>query len=158
MEFSRIFTHNKRILISAICLALAGCGSMFIDTNTHPSAPMGVIIHSGTTSRFTCEKEDLGFAASSFTQNEFIDVSGKQRWDAMFRLSVSISGQPDTNKQYNAYVGLILYFYSYKLTVHRMGVDIQSEFAEIIVDCGPKKALAFEFPRIRVIYGKTIAQ
>lgn len=52
MEFSRLIKPCKRILLSAICIILAGCGSLFIDTNTHPSSSRGVIIHIGTTSRF----------------------------------------------------------------------------------------------------------
>jgi hypothetical protein len=136
MKFRYINKQGKRIVIAVFSLLLAGCGSMITDTSTSPSYPPGVIIHNNTTSNYSCANEKLSFVAAFFNTSEFIDEFGVQRKETTFDLQVVISGRPETNKKYIAYVDLNIYYYSYHLYIHRIGTDMQSHYAEVGVDCG----------------------
>ncbi len=129
----------KRLFFPAMCLILAGCGPLTIDTDLESSSADGVIVHADGRGHYSCENGDLYFTGYSSSEIEFIDQFGKNRNERTFGLWIAIEKQPESHLYFRAYEGLTIYYYSYTLRV--LCVGYQSSYVDIEVDCGEEAEL-----------------
>jgi hypothetical protein len=133
MKMPRLVAQWKRIVISALCLILSSCGSLFPDASTSPLSSTSQLTHDGTQASFDCGGEMLSIGSSGYSYMEFIDIFGKKRSELTSGLYIYISNKPGTNRSFRAYTGLTIYYYIYKIQVLRLGRDLQNPFTEVDV-------------------------
>jgi hypothetical protein len=133
MKMSQVVTQWKRIVISAICLLLSGCGSLFPDASTSPLTSTSKLTHHGTVASFDCGDKMVSIGSSNYGVADFIDFVGNSRSEQTSSLWIVISDQPETMKNYRAYTELTIYYYIYRIHVFRLGRDLQNPFTEINV-------------------------
>ena len=133
MKISRLVAQWKKFVISALCLILSGCGSLFPDASTSPLSSTSQLTHDGTQASFDCGDEILSIGSSGYSYIEFIDLFGKKRSEQTSGLYIYISNKPETNRSFRAYTGLTIYYYIYEIQVLRLGRDLQNPFTEVDV-------------------------
>ncbi|MBN2084509.1 MAG: hypothetical protein JW748_04740 [Anaerolineales bacterium] len=131
MNWTRFFPQSRRILFSAVCLILSGCGSFFPDASTSPIGPSSQIVHYGTVASFDCDGEIIFIASSGYGYYTFIDMFGKKRSETTSSLWITIGDHPEKSRVYRGYAGLVIHYYNYKIEVLRLGRDLQNQFTEV---------------------------
>ncbi len=135
MALTLLLKKRKRILFPAICLILSGCGPYFIDLGAPTLTSTGQLIHAGLQATFDCEDEIFSIASgTNYYFAEFIDEFGNKREGMISGLYFSIMGKQERARYYSAYAGLIVYYYSLKIEILRIGIDRNVEFTEVKVN------------------------
>jgi hypothetical protein len=133
MRHATLAGRGKPWIIPCICLALSGCGSFFPLESASPSTAMSMLVHYGTVASFDCGNEKINVGSSEYGISGFVDVYGKKRDEQLSRLSIGVDGRPETYRDYWAYSGLIIYYYTYRIEILRIGRDLQNPFTELNV-------------------------
>jgi hypothetical protein len=128
MKKSQYSEQWKWILISALCLILAGCGPWFSNPSTSTE---NLKTHHGTVAWFDCDDEAISIGSSGYGYLEFIDSVGNKRNENTSTLWISIDNHQGPLRIYRAYAGLTIYYYKYKIQVLRLGWEPLKPFTEI---------------------------